>query len=309
MFSSRLIGPILGCMVINLNMTTCRSPGDAEPTPPPASAPAVSKNVDLPGVDTSDLTPREKSEWSSHVTELLAPCPATPVSVAQCVSEQRDCAACEPAAQFLLTKVKQGMSRSQVAQTYKSRFSPDGVKQIDLQGSPSKGPEDAAVVLVEWADFECPACRAVSPELEIILEKNRDVRFVFKNFPLDVHPNAEAAARAALAADRQGKFWEMHHLLFSAELPLAKERLAELAKNLGLDMAQFDKDMRSEAVADAVRRDRKQGEAVGLRGTPTLYINGREFDFSADFGRELEQWFELERKLAGVKGQTAPAHP
>lgn len=301
MLTPRLGLALAGCMLINLNLTTCRSPGDSESSAP-APAERTSQSVELPGIDSKDLTPREKAEWSAHVSELRAPCESVPVSVAECIQKNRACAACLPAAEYLLARVKHGMSRSQVTQAYEARFGADKAKEIDLTGSPSRGPSDSKLVIVEWADFECPACRAVTPSVDDALAKNPDVRFVFKNFPLPIHPNAESAARAAVAADLQGKFWEMHHELFASEQPLTKERLTELARKIGLDLVRFEKDMRSEAVADAVRRDRKQGEQVDLKGTPTIFINGRLFDYATDMPRELGEWLELERKLLGVKG-------
>jgi protein-disulfide isomerase len=307
MLSLRLAMPLFACLAINLNIAACRSPGDSESTPPPAT-PKDQKSVELAGIDTHDLTPREKAEWSALVSEQLAPCESVPVSVAECVATNRACAACLPAAEYMLGRVKLGMSRTQIAEGYAQRFTAKGFKEIELSGSPSRGPTDAPITVVEWADFECPACRAVSPDLEAALAKQTDVRFVFKNFPLDIHQNAEHAARASVAADLQGKFWQMHHELFTSEAPLTKERVLELAKKLGLDMARFEKDLRSEAVADAVRRDKKQGDAVDLRGTPTIYVNGRHFDFSADIGKEITEWFALERKLRPGKAEPkAPA--
>jgi protein-disulfide isomerase len=308
MLTPRLGLALIGCMLLNLNLTTCRSPGDSESSPP-ASTERPRQTVELPGVDTKDLTPREKAEWSAHVSELLSPCESVPVSVAECVQKERPCSACLPAAEFLLTKVKHGMSRGQVAQAYENRFSSKKAKEIDLSGSPSRGPTDSRLVIVEFADFECPACRAVSPALDEIVEKNPDVRFVFKNFPLPIHQNAETAARAALAADLQGKFWEMHHELFSSDVPPTKERTLELARKIGLDVVRFEKDLRSEAIADAVRRDRKHGEQLDLKGTPSIFINGRAFEFSMDLKRELGEWLELERKLNEEKTAKKPAAP
>ena len=300
MLTSRLIGPLLGCMVINLNMTTCRSPGEDEPGPPSAAPAPV--DVKLSGIDTGDLTAREKAQWSAHVTQLLAPCESTPVSIAQCVEEKRNCAACTPAAEYLLVQVRQGRTKAQAEAAYRARFASDQVRNIPLEGSPSKGPTDASIVIVEWADFECPACKAASPQLDELVQAHQDVRLVFKNFPLDIHQNAETAARAAMAADKQGKFWEMHHALFQAEEPPTAEFIARTAKSLGLDMAAFEKDLRSEAVADAVSRDRKQGRDVQLKGTPSVFINGREFSYSMDMATELKAWIALERKLLARPG-------
>jgi protein-disulfide isomerase len=298
------MGALAGSILINLNMTTCRSPGESEKGHTPE---AGATNVDLPGVDTSQLTAREKREWSSHVSEQLAPCADQPVSIAQCVQEKRPCAGCLPAAKYLLDQVQKGRTRTQAEAAYRARFGADQVKQIELMGSPSKGPTDAPVVIVEFADFECPACRAASPVVDSVLEKHpNDVRLVFKNFPLEIHQNAETAARAAMAADRQGKFWDMHHALFTSEAPLTRSTLDSLAKKLGLDMTQFGKDLESEATADLVARDRKQGEAAKLHATPTIFINGREFNYADDLGAELDAWINLELELLG-KPPSAPA--
>jgi len=299
MFSWRLLAALTTAVSINLNVSTCRSPGengagdsarDAEP-----------KDVKLPGIDTSELTTRERQQWSGHVSELLAPCKDQPVSLAQCVTENRACKACLPAAKFLLTQVRQGRTASLAEAAYRARFSPDQVKQIDLEGSPSKGPDSAAVTIVEWADFECPACRAAKPMLEEVMAKYPSgVRLVFKHFPLAIHENAEKAARAAVAAQRQGKFWEMHHGLFDKDPPLNPPVLERIAKNANLDIETWKADLESEAVADVVARDRKLGEQVELTGTPTIFINGRRFVSAGDQQADLLDWVSLELELLGA---------
>lgn len=302
MLTARLLTSLLGTALLQLNLTTCQSPGESDKVP--ETKKDTSTRVQLAGVDTQELSPREESQWSGHVNTVLAPCENTPVSVAVCVQEKRACSACLPAAQYLVAQVRQGKTESQVELSYKERFSPEAVIQIDLDGSPSKGADNAPIVIVEWADFECPACRTASPTLDEFVKKNSDVRLVFKNFPLDIHENAELAARAAMAADQQGKFWEMHKLLFSSVVPLGEPTLRDFATQLGLDMDQFNKDLRSEAIADAVARDRKQGDEAKLRATPTIYINGRSFDYATDLALGLQEWVELERKLIG-KTKTA----
>jgi predicted DsbA family dithiol-disulfide isomerase len=307
MLTARLMAALLGSAFINLNMTTCRSPGEGEKVP--ETDQAAPTRVKLQGVDTSDLSPREESQWSGHVSELLAPCSSVPVSVAKCVEEKRACEACKPAAEYLLQQVREGKTRAQVDVAYKERFAPDTVQEIDLTGSPSKGPAGAPITIVEWADFECPACKAAVPEIEEVMASAGDVRLVFKNFPLDIHENAEYAARAAMAADKQGKFWEMHKALFASQLPPTEATVLQLASDLGLDLEKFKKDQRSEEVADAVARDRKQGDAVKLRATPTLFINGRLFSYGTDLKAGLLDWIALERKLLpkGSQGAVAPS--
>jgi protein-disulfide isomerase len=213
------------------------------------------------------------------------------------VEEKRACDACVPAAAYLATQVRQGKTKAQVEILYKERLAPDTVIDIDVTGSPSKGSPEAPITIVEWADFECPACRAATPILNEVVKANKDVRLVFKNYPLDMHENAEAAARAALAADKQGKFWEMHQALFTSQMPLTSTTIERFAADLKLDLEQFKKDQRSEDVADRVSRDRKQGEDVKLQATPTVFINGRRFSYGTDLKVGLEEWLELERKI------------
>ncbi len=279
-----------------LSATMCRGKQPAEEDARSAPQPSV---VELAGVNTSELTSREKKEWSALVRDVLAPCPEQPVSVAQCVQEGRDCALCLPAAKFLERQFELGKSRVQAEQSYRARFSAEGVQVVDLADSPSKGPADARVVVVEWADFECPACRQATPYINEIVQKHpKDVRLVFKQYPLRSHEHAEDAARAAIAAQRQGKFWEMHAALFKYVGPLDRKALLSVAKKLGLNETQFVEDMESEAVADIVARDKRQAEQLGLEGTPMIYINGRYYSPQID---DLESWIDLE-----VAHPTAP---
>lgn len=291
----RSAGSTAALALVNLNVATCRSPSEtsgAEPAPREEA-----KSVELPGIDTSNLTPREKRDFSAYVSELLAPCADQPVSVAVCVKEARPCSLCLPAARFLAGRVTRGSTRTQVEQAYRIRFSPDQVKTVDPGAAPWKGAKDPTVTVVEWADFQCPYCAAASPVLDQLVEQYPDhVRLVFKQYPLSSHEHAEKAARAAVAAGRQGKFWEMHHLLFeSQESGLDRPELLGLGKRLALDEKQFVADLDSEAIADVVAADRKQAEKLDFRGTPTLYVNGRHFDIELfNLLEDLNPWVELE---------------
>lgn len=306
MLSLRAVGAVLLLALLNSKLTTCRSPGEAGSEAAPARAEPV-RDVTLPGVDSSSLTGREKSDWSRLVSELLAPCPDQPVSIAQCVQEKRSCKACAPAARFLVKQVQRGNSRSQIEQAYKSRFSPDQVKNIDLADSPWKGNPSGPVTIVEFADFECPACNGARPVLDEVLKRfDGQVRLVFKHFPLSIHPNAEKAARSAVAAQRQGKFWEMHGALFDNQEKLDEANVEKLAKQIGLDAARFAKDRDSEATADVVARDRKLGEQLAIQSTPSLFINGRPFPATRDFEEDLQDWVALEIELNGAAPPAAP---
>jgi protein-disulfide isomerase len=207
---------------------------------------------------------------------------------------------------MLLKEVQRGRTQSQVETVYRDRFSADKVRSIDLGDTPSKGPANAPIVIVEFADFECPACGATQPVLDELYEHHQgQVRFFFKHYPLPMHQYAEKAARAAVAAMRQGKFWELHAVLFKNQTQLSVENVEKLAQGVGLDMARFRQDRDSEATADFVAKNRKQGEALELTGTPSIYINGRRFSSTGENqAQDIEDWVTLELELVGA---TAPA--
>ena len=286
----------------------CRSPADSPKEPPPVEEKATSAPVQLPGVDTASLTPRELTKWQEYVGELLAPCSDQPVSIAQCVSESRDCAACLPAAKFLVERVRRGDARAQAEAAYRARFAPDAVKSIDTTGSPKKGAESPAVTLVEWADFECPFCAVAAPLLKKVVDKYPgQVQLVFKHYPLSSHQHSETAARAAVAAQRQGKFWPLQQAMFESQKSgLDETNIRKLARDAGLDLKSFESDIASEATADSVARDRKQADELGLEGTPMIYINGRYFSLEHfDLRQDLEPWVALEIELVTGKAPVA----
>ena len=298
---------LLGNLVLG---TACRSPAESPKEPPPATSNEErSAPIQLSGVDTSALTPREVSKWREYVSEFLAPCPDQPVSIATCVSENRACGACLPAAKFLVERVRRGDGRSQAESAFRARFSPETVKSIDLSGSPVKGATSPVVTVVEWADFECPFCGVAAPILKAAVERYpNEVQLVFKNYPLSAHEHAEAAARAGVAAARQGKFWQLSQAMFeSQKAGLDDATLLKLARDQGLDLKAFEADRASEATADAVARDRKQADELGLQGTPMIYVNGRHFSLETfDLRQDLQPWIELEIELNSSR-KPAPA--
>jgi thiol-disulfide isomerase/thioredoxin len=302
----RSVGNAVALTFVNLNVATCRSPaGEGGHDPAPKEE---QKIVKLEGVDTGSLTAREQREWSTYVSELLAPCSDQPVSLAQCIKESRPCTLCLPAAKFLVQRVTRGGTRPQVESAFRLRFSPDSVKSIDESDSPAKGPKDAPVAIVEWADFQCPYCGAAAPVLDkLVDEYPGSVRLVFKNYPLASHEHSEIAARGAVAAGKQGKFWEMHHKLFENQATgLDRDVVIRLAKEVGVDEKKFVADLDSEAAADNVNRDRKQAEKLELRGTPMIYINGRHFELEQfNLLEDVHDWIELEVEQRTGKKVTA----
>lgn len=145
-----------------------------------------------------------------------------------------------------------------------------------------KGPANAKVTIVEWSDFQCPACKAYAPVVNAIaLMYPNDVRIVYKHFPLkSIHLRAEIAARAAVAASMQGSFWEMTDKLFAGQETWTKERGTETfekyAQELGLIADRFKQDLDSDASKSMVNEDYNQGLDLGINSTPTFYVNGKK---------------------------------
>ena len=155
---------------------------------------------------------------------------------------------------------------------------PKTVWKATLRGDEAgKGATEPLVTILEFSEFECPFCSRVEPTIDQILEAYGDkVRVVWKHSPLSFHKNARGAALATCAANKQGKFWEMHKILFANQRALAKDDLNGYAKEMGLDMGKFETDMNGTVCAAEVDGDMKLASDVGARGTPNLYINGRQ---------------------------------
>jgi protein-disulfide isomerase len=144
-----------------------------------------------------------------------------------------------------------------------------------IEGTPTKGAKQPLVTIVEFSDFQCPFCARVNPTIEEILQTYGDkVQVQFRNQPLDFHKRAVPAAKAALAAHQQGKFWEMHDKLFKNQQALSDQDLVAYAKSLGLDVQRFQTDLSSPMVGERIAQDQKDAEMLGARATPTLFVNG-----------------------------------
>jgi protein-disulfide isomerase len=160
---------------------------------------------------------------------------------------------------------------------------------------PAQGPEGARVTIVEFSDFQCPYCRRAESTVKQVLDRYRDqVRFVYRHFPLEMHPRARPAAEAAACADQQGRFWDYHEKLFSGGLEDAD--LQRYATELGLDTTAFQQCVSQHKTKDVVISDFEAGKAAGVSGTPAFFVNGimisgaRPADaFAKVIDRELQQ--------------------
>lgn len=172
--------------------------------------------------------------------------------------------------------------------------------EIPDQG-PSRGPADAPVTIVEFADFRCPHCRTMLPVLDRVLAAYpNDVRLVFVHMPV-VSAESGRAAVAAVAAERQGAFWEMHDFLFELQRqPLEEELLRGVVLRLGLDADRFSLDLRSEASVLEVEADLAAAEQLGVRATPAYLVNGRLLEGTQPF-EVFRQLIEAELKMVGPR--------
>jgi len=151
------------------------------------------------------------------------------------------------------------------------------VFDIPVTGSPFRGKENAAVTLAVFDDYQCPYCSRLEPLFRELLKKYPDdMKVVIKNFPLSSHPYARKAAQAALAADRQGKYGEFHEKLFENYRELNDAKVETIATELGLDMEKFKTDRESPEIDAVIARDLEDGNRIGVRGTPTMYLNGKQ---------------------------------
>jgi protein-disulfide isomerase len=156
------------------------------------------------------------------------------------------------------------------------QIDPNKVYDIPVGKSPVKGPADAPVTMVEFSDFQCPFCARATPLIDQVIQAYpTQLKFVYKEFPLPMHPNALPASRAALAAQRQGKYWEMHDKLFANQHALQPDNLKQYAQDIGLDVPKFEQDMASPDVQQQINADMQLARQSGVTGTPTLYLNGK----------------------------------
>jgi len=172
-----------------------------------------------------------------------------------------------------------------------------GWVRLDLSGSPALGPSDAPVTIVEFTDFQCPFCSKSQATIIALREKYGDkIRVVYKSYPLSKHQLAKPAAIAAMAADRQGKFWEYKHTVFERQRDLRQDGIFEqFAQELGLNVAKWKKDMEDPAIEAQIRADSLLARKAGVTGTPCFFVNGYKLK-----GAKPPEAFEsvIDRELA-----------
>ncbi len=173
-----------------------------------------------------------------------------------------------------------------------------GNKDDSRQAGHVRGPLNARVKIEEFGDFQCPSCAALSPALSQAEQKYHGKLYViFRQFPLASHPHAQEAARAAEAAGLQGRFWEMHDLLYGSQLMWTRaaetrELFNQFAKSLGLDVERFKIDLESEQVKARIVADQQRAASLGVNRTPAIFINGERLPDSSLNQKALQEAIE-----------------
>lgn len=264
----------------------------------------------LPGVDLQKLAKPDVDALTELMKQGACPC-APKLSLLECITAA-SCPEATALAGFGADKFREGLGAEQVQEAVirKYLFDHTPAQTFELADTPFKGDANGDIVVVEFADFECPHCAQLRDTMAELVKKHpKGIKLYFKQFPLGMHPQSEKAARATLAAHKQGRFWPMHDLCFQNQGRLEDGSYGKFAAELGLNLERFEADMASEAVGRQVQRDRDEGMAAGLQGTPTLYVNGKLYHEDKTM-EGLVDFFERVRAQAREKGAKAsPGKP
>ncbi len=224
------------------------------------------------------LEPDERARFVRLAGSELCPCEGQISSLDECLQAvETSCELALMSADVMMRLIKEDADDVEIldaAQQIVANL--QRVHEFDLENTQWKGADEPAVVVVEFADFQCPLGHVIS---RVAADYGDNVRFYFKHFPLGSHPNALVAAAATVAAQKQGRFWEFHDLVFENQAQLnmvedPSEMLMGFAEELGLNLETFRRDIGSDEVLAQVAADRAEGEAAGLMATPTVFIDG-----------------------------------
>ncbi len=265
----------------------------------PAVEPPTSDATVLRGVPLEGLSPEQRQLLVAFAKETFCYC-GCPHTVAQCLREHGTCRHGPRMAALAARLVRAGAKREELARLVTSYYASfDERARLDVSRfGPALGSTDAPVTLVEFSDFTCPYCQLVRPVLESFVDARKGrVKLVFKPFPIESHPGALEVAQAAEWARDQKLFWPMHDALFSSPGSHAPEELAAIAREVGGDPESLRAALADGRYVARIRESQAEARAAGIKGTPSIFLNGRPLvlmDYS-DEGLELtlqdeEEW-------------------
>ena len=247
---------------------------------------------DLPNVEWKTATPAQKQKALKVMRDFDCTCGCN-MKVAQCRVEDPPCAQSKALASIAINGAIAGLTEAGIAKALASSDLAKRASQRDkvmldpvdipIANAPYKGPAKAKITLVEFSDFQCPYCaQAVGFLNETLKAYPNDLRLVFKQYPLEMHPNARISSAAALAAHAQGKFWPMHDKMYANYKQLTRANILTWAKESSLEMVRFTSDLDAQWIKQLVDKDYADGEKLGVEATPTIFINGKKYQGSLE---------------------------
>jgi protein-disulfide isomerase len=314
---TRWIALVPPLALVTLTAATCNKagPGGAETVDsgasaaPPADPPSDGKLnpvlAGIPGLDFSILPPPAQKELAAVMTDEFCYC-GCPHTLGACLKTHPACKHAKRMVRLAAGDAAAGLTSNEIIvglQKYYLSFK----DRANLKADPRMctGSPDAKVTLVEFSDFECPFCGAARPLLEqFVKDSAGKVRLCYAPFPLKAHANAIPAGQAALFARDQGKFWEMHDLLFENQTTLSVDAIKGLAAKMGLNAAELAKVLAGSKYQDELNASKEAGTTAGVNATPTVYVNGRKLELPLS-PELLQQTVEDEQEWSANNGWAA----
>ncbi len=242
------------------------------------------KKVDaLAGVDFSGLSKPQRDAVLAVIRTEPCACGCS-MKVAECRVKDPACGVSRRLAAFAVRSASSGKNEAAIrTELDKYAKEPPPVLEppvkLSIAGAPFKGAANARVTIVEFSDFQCPYCAKAAIEAAQVVQKYpNNVKLVFKQFPLEDHSQAALAAEASLAAQAQGKFWQLHDKMYANFRTINRARIFAWATEVGLDVNKLKADLDSHKYAARVKAEEQEGEVAGVEGTPTFFINGKRFN-------------------------------
>lgn len=239
--------------------------------------------TDPPGVDWKGLAGPKKAAALRVMQAEGCNCGCN-LKIAECRIKDSACGVSRNLASVVVKASSEGKS-PQAIKAELDRIASEGPPVLDPEpitistaGDPVLGPAGAKITIIEFSDFQCPYCAKAVAETKEIMRQMPNVKIVFKQFPLDSHSDAAFGAEVSLAAQAQGKFWEMHDLLYAGFPDLSRARINSYARQLNLDMKRFAAELESHKYKARVQAEEKEGEVAGVDGTPKFFFNGRRYN-------------------------------
>ena len=271
------------------------------PSPAPAAGPVAPEA--MAGLAFDGLTPDQKTLAISILNDNGCDC-GCGMKVAVCRRDDAKCGRSKDLGTQVIDLVKKGKGRDEIVKTVLTPPSKFMQFPFEAGDSPAIGPKNAKVTILHYFDYQCPFCSKVAPTLDQIVKDYPDtVRIVFKMHPLSMHPNAMPAAEAAMAANAQGKFFEMHKKLFENQTALTHDKFLSIAKEIGLNVEKFTKDLDNHTYAARINKEAQEMETIGATGTPASFINGRYYSGSKPYAAFKEV---IDEELGWAKAGNRP---